>query len=1098
MNLLESVGGRPQKPVRSVPLATSRFFTGLYTNRSLLRGPLDVLYTDFYKMGTTDVLNDGLNSELSTRLTMIRRPGNPAYSNQNIAAAPDTFYSFRVGNAVQVIVDTPAQTSVLTPTTNTLIFTKGATAGQGYFCGINSELFMSDGLSSDIVKYTPSINNSINNVTSQPWAANNTFPLPIWNFGGAAPTVAPTFTFTETGSAGISWTASTVFSTMGLLLDSNGNVQQLNLVTLLGNTGNTGSTGTGQPSWNNTQGGSTTEGSGTPIVWKCLGQVQQWKGNTFYANQAPIYDPVTNCIFTNFHSAGATSQSVKPNFNSVLGSLTNENNGPIWGNVGKVGSTQANVWLPTTAYNIFNTLDTDRMLVLEPVLPIAATTTNPLPSGAQPIFLQASQTNGTSGSGYTPPWGTAAGAITQDNQNQWVCQGSATRLNNTPYTAWQLGQATFSVVKDTNTPTNFWVCTVSGVSGSSITWPVGPNYGDQFQDGTVTWSCVGPTMTWAANTKWFLPPAGFSPPTPYNPFGSAQIVDSNGKLEFVVISGLTGGVAPTWSTSTSGKTTDNAATWINEGAFTAVGLSWTKGYAYVYCYKARSINDPYVTTAPPEMPLITQSPAPLGAPKGCQDGTVTTASPVGQFASSNAGAIINVSGQGSLDPQFDTVSIFRSTDGSQSGGPFLFLTDIPMPPPVNGQPGTWLLQDVMPDLASTTLAGLNPLIQAPVGNANDPPPGQLGSTITNGTLLGLTYHQGRLWGFVGTTVYCSGGPDTNPGNGFTAWPPANFFPFQNNIVALMSVTGGLLVFTTNDLCLIAGGPSISTYYSQTLIPGLGVLSPNAVTNIAGIPYAFTSDKQLVGIESTGGFRRIGHNIGDKLNAFDPSKVYLTYHSYSDFDHAIFIADGSTGWYRCDPYLDPDSKYTGPVYSPFAQINGGHCGAIASIETSPGVTQLLIGDTRAAQKVLARDSSFTTFTDNGVAYDSYFTMGAIVLANPGQMAEMDFIEMDFVQTGSQPAVSVLLDELSATNGAVFEKISNSFVSDPPKLFGPTATPATLWMNRYYFGQTTPGQSNSEPIPAWCKFIQIKVDFGSTDTVQNELLAFTIFGSLWQEQ
>ncbi|MGH7745371.1 MAG: hypothetical protein ACREQ5_11345, partial [Candidatus Dormibacteria bacterium] len=593
----------------------------------MLRGPLDVLYTEFYKMGSTDVLSDGLNTELSNRLTLIRRPGNPAFSNQLISTSPKSFYSFHESTGtIQVILDTTAAVDQLTPTSNTLIFSKGAGAGQGYYQGVGTELFITDGLTSDLVKYTPGINNSNSIGPSQPWAVNNIFPLPIWNFGIAAPATAPTFTFTETGSAGASWTASTVYSTMGFLLDSNGNVQQLNSVTLLGNAGSIGKTGSGQPPWNNTQGGTTIEGSGTPITWLCTGQVQQWKSSTFYANQAPIYDPVTGCIFTNFRSAGGTTQSTKPNFNGVLGSFTYDNGGSCkWGNIGVVGSVQATVWLPSTAYVSWDTLDVDRMVALEPVLPTAASTLVPQPAGVASIFLQESQTTGTSGSGYTPVWATVAGNITQDNQNQWVCLGSATRSNNAPYTAWAPGLSVFSVVKDTNSPTNFWVCTVGGNSGSSVTWPLSPNYGDQFQDGTVTWSCVGPTMTWVTSTNWYLPPTGFSPPTPFNPFGSAQIIDSNGDVEFVVVSGLSGTPThPSWSTSLHGQTVDNAATWINQGVFSSPGFSWTKGFAYCFCFKARSATDPLVTNAPQEMPLTTQSPAPLGLPMGSQDGSVST------------------------------------------------------------------------------------------------------------------------------------------------------------------------------------------------------------------------------------------------------------------------------------------------------------------------------------------------------------------------------------------------------------------------------------------------------------------------------------------
>jgi hypothetical protein len=186
-----------------------------------------------------------------------------------------------------------------------------------------------------------------------------------------------------------------------------------------------------------------------------------------------------------------------------------------------------------------------------------------------------------------------------------------------------------------------------------------------------------------------------------------------------------------------------------------------------------------------------------------------------------------------------------------------------------------------------------------------------------------------------------------------------------------------------------------------------------------------------------------------------------------------------------------------VWSPKATIAGGFK-AVSSIETSPGVWQLLVGPT-AAGPILARDSSFSTFSDNNAPYSSFFTMGAIMLAHPGQMAQCNFIEMDFVQTGTQPTVSVLFDELSATSQVPFEIISNSFKSDPPKLYGASGQPQTLWMNRYFFSQTTPGNGvTQDPVPAWCKFVQVKVDFGNVDTVENELIGFAINGALWAEK
>ena len=60
-NLIQEQGGQAQKQTHFVSLFTSRFMVGMYTNRSLLRGPLSFLYSDYYHAGTTDALCDGLN-----------------------------------------------------------------------------------------------------------------------------------------------------------------------------------------------------------------------------------------------------------------------------------------------------------------------------------------------------------------------------------------------------------------------------------------------------------------------------------------------------------------------------------------------------------------------------------------------------------------------------------------------------------------------------------------------------------------------------------------------------------------------------------------------------------------------------------------------------------------------------------------------------------------------------------------------------------------------------------------------------------------------------------------------------------------------------
>lgn len=1180
-NLIQSVGGQGQKATHWVSLFTSRFFNGLVTNRSLLRGPLGSIYTDFYHLGTTDVLCDGLNTELSTRLTMIRRPGNPKWSSATSGFAFDTFYSFHESTGtILTIGDGAEYVNLLTTSSITPIFAKDSTSGQSYFQGVDTSLYIGDGV--DLVKYIPGVTNS--------QTGKN-----IFNFGGAAPMVAPTLTVVETGSAGVAWQVNTMFTTMGLITDGT-NVYQLISTMQNGNTTQFGTTGSGAPAFSNTVGGVITDGT---CHWNCKGALGLWVAGTTYSAAQPIYDPASNGVYV---ASGGTEGTVRPKFNPTFNTHTTSKAGIIWQYIGPPA-----LWQPSTTYNAY--WEFPKQMIIEPIIGTSpANMTAIINAGTQTMFVQTNNdattgsTNnpGTSGSGYTPwPATFVAQNTVTDGNNLWVALNPNSWAASTGYNGWQQGSTNFNAIIDGNgnfqvalttgvsgavTPYNGWLASHSFVGGSiiavqnlasptgftafknngatgtsgatqpatwnftlaatttdgGVTWTSqgpttagvavwGQQYGAQTADNTITWSCVGTAAhsTWATNTIWYLPAAGFAPPSQSQPYGGASVIGSAFN-QFVTQSGKSGsGSAPSWITNPSAipnTVVDNTVTWTCVSPFSALGFTWTKGYGYVFAFKARGVNDAYVTTAPPLQQAGMGSPniiGPLGPPMGCQDGSVSTASPVGMIiGAQTVGAQIIISGPGSIDPQYDTIEVYRSTDGFYLGGPFLFLTDIAMPPlNANGQPGTWSVIDFMTDVPEVingvTLPGLNELIEAPVDDQNDPPPGQYGSLFFSqsnintptrpapGTgLIGLTYHQGRLFGFIGNNVYASGGPDTVVGNGFTAWPPTNVFPFNSNVVRLLSTTSGLLVFTTSGLYLIGGGPAITTYYSQLLVDGLGLVSWNALTLMLGVPHIFSSDHQLLGIEPGQGVTRVGHPIGDLLTQFNPANVYLVYHSYGDLDHALYIADGSSQWYRCDTNLAPDSQTVGPVWSPKATIAGG-IGAIASVETSPGLRQLLISPVSSGF-ILTRDSTYTIFSDrgtvgtgaSGTAYSAFFTIGSIVFATAGQMAEMGFICGDYIKTGSQPTVSVLFDELSATNGATFESISAFMVSDPPRLYGPTATPATMWSNRYYFSQTTSANSGGAPLPAWCKHMQIKVDF-QTDVVQNEMLAFTVWGSLWTE-
>ena len=194
-------------------------------------------------------------------------------------------------------------------------------------------------------------------------------------------------------------------------------------------------------------------------------------------------------------------------------------------------------------------------------------------------------------------------------------------MNGRTVTQWGPNQPVFTAIKDSNN--NMQVCVVSGTTaGSAPTWET--NYGAITIDNTAQWVNVGPYMSWAANTIWYLPVVGFAAPSASQPYGGAVIKDSNGNVQYVIKSGKSAGSAPSWSTTIGGQTAESGGvpTWIMTGAASTNALVWTKGHVWAYSFKARTATDFYVTNTPPGLS------APLGPYKGSGTGAITTASPV--------------------------------------------------------------------------------------------------------------------------------------------------------------------------------------------------------------------------------------------------------------------------------------------------------------------------------------------------------------------------------------------------------------------------------------------------------------------------------------
>ena len=1055
--LLESAGAQPRNPSRGKPIHVARMETGLVTNRSALHDPAQFVISKFYG-GYIDALIDGSNMEVSNQLTLIKRPGLSEWSTVPITETINWFYDWRTLDlGVKVVVDTVASTFLQTASTQTKIFSKSAGAGQGYYQGVADTLYYGDGV--DLQKYI----------------------LPagtVWNWGIVAPTVAPKVTITETASATVAWVANTVFSTMGLLVDSNGNIQQL--ISVNGdpvnnpNTTQFGLTGNGQPPWNQTPGGTTNDNGHN---WTNWGPIVAWTPNTTYLNGAVggnltdpciIYDPNTACCFINANPglAPGTSGLTRPNFPAAFGSSIHD--GSVkWFNLGSLKTPPS--WQPSHTYPFLGSVPNDNSVsgISEPLNLSGGLPTN------QTIFWQVNDTGSsfTSGTGGTaPPWATVTGAQTTDNQLIWLNLGSGTRQTTHNYAAWTAQGTVFSVIVDTNN--NYQVCTIGGLSSGtatgSISWATG--YGQTTVDGAVTWTCVGPKMTWAASTSWYLPTTGWFPPGGSIPFGGALITDSNNNVQAVIASGKSGSSTPSWSTSVGGTTTDNAITWSMVGPFTSAGFSFTKGVQYAYSYTSRTLDDPFnyaVGSIIPAFPNVAwlgappDWPSPLGTPTGAGTGHVSTASPLFIITGANPGAVVTLVIPGSADPQVDTITIWRTLDG---GSTLFFLTEVPNTPPIGGVTQFQTVKDVSPDTV------IDQFITAPINHQNDPPPTGF---------LPMAYHFERIWGAVGNFVFASGGPDVVTGNPNESFDPLDFFEFPSPVTRIVPTATGILVFLTSDVYAILGGPLFDTFFPTPMVPGVGLLHFNALDVHGGMIYLYTADNQLVSMDPSGGVQRMGGLIADKLASFDATKTFVSVHE-SGNDNALFVSDGANGWYRLNPCQFPNGT---PVWSPFANITNG-AGAVQSIEVSTGVHRLLVASPRSTPSspsfILQRD--FSTYTDNGTPYTCFFTMGNINLVNPGQIAGLTFINVRATRTGTTPAVSFLLNE-----------ISGSFTSFPQaqaypwQIYGATGQPTSLFSNAYYF--------RAAGVPALAEHLQVKVFFPA-ENFANEVLSLTIFGVVEQ--
>lgn len=685
---------------------------------------------------------------------------------------------------------------------------------------------------------------------------------------------------------------------------------------------------------------------------------------------------------------------------------------------------------------------------------------------------------------------------------------------------------------------------LTGITGATQpTWATA--WGTTTQDGTVgtgvTWTCYGTPMQ-----NWQVPAPTTSPtnllqigaggPTvafwqPGAGLGSFPsfgycIIDANGQYQVADTIGVTGTVEPIWNTQLGGATHDGSVVWLNFGTPTnwiatfQYGTSvtclidsnnnlqitqiyyqtqtvWTAGVAntsgstdttgasqpaWNTARGGTTTDGAYVWTNAGPAFQLTAGTDQYSFSYHCIDGSVTTAAPVAYALNAMVGLPgmyqVTLDLPGSTNTQVDQIWIWRTPGGQPA---LIFLDSIPNL--LSGASQSYI--DVVPDATTNGDQALIPQIPAPIAHQSDPPLANMTAPV---------YHMGRIWGIVDNTVVNSGGPDTITGNGNTAFPPLNSFPFPEQPIKIRPITiqgGGTIVYTTSNTWIITGQGTASNPFSppQIYMASVGLLSYDAEDIVGSTSYLFTTKRKFCSLDPSAGYTEVGFPIGDQFkkvttggfNAalYDPASTYVTWHEADSGDTGIYVADGAVGWFRYSPISSPENGY---VWSPFRAIVGG-TSAVQSVETSPGITSLLIGaPASVGGPTLMRDTS--TNQDNGTSYPSYFTIGNITLCESGQIAEVAHIALKSPALGARPKVSVLFGELFATTQVPFDELHITG-NDPPDL----PPSQTMYSDRY-----AALQNGVAPL---CDNFQFKVDYG-TQNFPDRLLKHSIYGAHHEER
>lgn len=1153
-------------PKNSAPIGPNGYFTtGLVTTRNPLREGAQSRMQSRYYGNNSDSIWDGVNTEISSKLTLIRRPGQSVYNpnNFNYINGFYEFSPFTTGSQnIKILASTATTVEECTGLAGTVTASgTGVTwvSGDQFPGSLGTGKIIVDGsvytiasvtdarhlvLTGSGIHFLGSVNVSLPSSTNVTWFSGDKFHT---NWAGMTITINAVdyvvdrvvndtlllLTTLATGNASpVNYSISPVLTNVDYI----GGVDNL---VFTKPTNSCTVTVSGQAVQATVGSFSTDWVQGITITIQGVDYTLDHVIDTTHLVVTSI--PVAQGSGKTFTTLGGAGQTTFQQVGNIL-FMGDGANQTMWNGQGQ--ATPTGLPAPDTAPTAVNTP------IANPY-PLWAANTFYFPvnvistSGSYQQFTGTTTTNPLANATATtgvvePSWSNTPGVVTTDGSVKWTCMTPANMAwqSGTGYTVGSL------IVGSVSGTTTFFRCTVAGTSGvSQPTWVNGQNV-EGPSSPQLSWQSAGLPLTWVQVT-------GVTGSVAATTITNAAIItDSNNNIQDVYIPGLSGAAQPTnWNTQLAGQTTDNgpnapsSGTYAWPGTYQNLPLTWLNGgalnlapvgtgayqYAYALEHVETALTPYHVGTASPRSLSITKAANSTITVQGYgvqawdtshnQFGVVSTSSTTVTYVSGNAfdtaatnpnwlpGASISIhnvsytiasvtnSGSLVLTSSAGTQSNVRYAVGPAStlqiyrtvqGGSTLFLlTEI-----TNPGPGVlWTVSDSSPDSA------LNQFIEAEEDGLNDPPP--IG--LTN-----LAYHADRVWGVVGNVVYRSGGPDTFNGDGHQAFSVDDFFTFPSTVLRLWPQVSGIVVFTSSGDYLIQGqGTSTSAFYAIPFVngAGTGILSYNAFTQNGAAVFIVTPDKKVIYFDPASGVADDGFPISTQISALSnlagPDGTYLAWHSNGSLDTALYLVGATrttTGTFQGSQYRmnQTSAPESGLNWSPQAFLNVNGTSAVVSIESSPGIRKLIYGPATAGS-IQFRDTTVNTDTkvESGVlstvVYDAYATVGSLVLAQPGQLAGVEFIETTVPATSVSPTITMWLDEIStlanASSGITFTLAANC--DEPPELNGSVWSSKTMLRKRAYVSQSRK--------PAICQDVQIKFDFGSVNS-PDELWSYTLYGSV----